>query len=139
MTPVLLDSSVIVALLHRREKRHTECATVIEALDRPLATCEAAISESCYLLRRSPEAVKAVLANVEHGVFQIRFQLSDSIAHVHSLMKKYSDIPASFADACLIQMADELDTGDILTLDTDFLSYRWRRTRRFNLLLPVLG
>ena len=83
--------------------------------------------------------MRAVLANVEQGVFDIRFQLSESIAHVSALMKKFSDIPASFADACLIHMADELDTGDILTLDTDFLSYRWRRTHRFNLLLSVLG
>jgi predicted nucleic acid-binding protein len=29
------------------------------------------------------------------------------------------------ADACLIRLADELGTGDILTLDQDFVSYRW--------------
>ena len=139
MTPVLLDSSVIVTLLHRGEQRHAECAALLESLDRPLITCEAVITESCYLLKRSPEAMQAMLANVEQGVFDIRFQLSESIAHVSTLMKKFGDIPASFADACLIQMADELNTGDILTLDTDFLSYRWRRTHRFNLLLPVLG
>ena len=50
---------------------------------------------------------------------------------------KYRDTPADFADACLIAMADELDTGDILTLDSDFAHYRWRRTRSFNLLIPL--
>lgn len=50
-------------------------------------------------------------------------------------MQKYRDLPISFADACLIQMADELDTGDILTLDSDFEHYRWRKTRHFNLLI----
>jgi predicted nucleic acid-binding protein len=34
-------------------------------------------------------------------------------------------------------MADALDTGDILTLDSDFKHYRWRRTRRFNMLVPL--
>jgi len=52
-------------------------------------------------------------------------------------MKKYSDTPCDFADACLIAMASEFDTGDILTLDSDFRHYRWRRNRRFNLLIPL--
>jgi len=60
-------------------------------------------------------------------------------AAIRSIMRKYRDIPASFADACLIHMADELDTGDILTLDSDFVSYRWRRNRPFELLIPSLG
>ncbi len=52
-------------------------------------------------------------------------------------MQKYSDIPGSFADACLIAMANELGTGDILTLDGHFKHYRWRRNRAFNLLIPL--
>jgi hypothetical protein len=52
-------------------------------------------------------------------------------------MAKYRDIPADFADACLIAMADQLDTGEILTLDSDFAHYRWRRTRAFHLLIPL--
>ena len=46
-------------------------------------------------------------------------------------------VPTDFADACLVHMADQLDTGDILTLDSDFMHYRWRRTRRFRLLVPL--
>jgi hypothetical protein len=34
-------------------------------------------------------------------------------------------------------MADELDTGRILTLDDDFAVYRWRRSRAFDQLLAV--
>jgi len=32
-------------------------------------------------------------------------------------MRKYSDLPSDFADACLIHLADELNTREILTLD----------------------
>jgi len=39
------------------------------------------------------------------------------------------------ADACLVQMADELGTGEILTLDSDFEIYRWRRNRKFRNLM----
>lgn len=68
---------------------------------------------------------------------EIPFRLEGSTAVVSQLMKKYSDTPCDFADACLIAMADALDTGDILTLDRDFKHYRWRRNRRFNLLIPL--
>jgi len=40
-----------------------------------------------------------------------------------------------FADACLVQLADELGTGRILTLDSDFRIYRWRKQRAFDLLI----
>jgi len=137
MQPVLLDTGVIFALLDRSERAHQECVRVLESLHRPLATCEAVITESCYLLRGRPEAVQALLANVETGFFAIPFQLSRSAAKVQTILSKYRDTPADFADACLVQMADELDTGDILTLDRDFAHYRWRRNRSFNLLIPL--
>jgi predicted nucleic acid-binding protein len=118
--PVLLDASVIVALLDRSEQYHERCVVVLEALERVLVTCEAVIAESCYLLRRFSGAGETVLANVERDVFHIPFQLSQSAASVRSLLRKYRDVPADFADACLIQLADQLNTGDILTLDRDF-------------------
>ncbi len=96
-------------------------------------TSEAVITESCYLLRGFPGAPETVLENVERGVFQIPFQLSRSAAPVRSIMRRYREVPVDFADASLIQLADELNTGDILTLDRDFEWYRWRRTRPFRL------
>jgi predicted nucleic acid-binding protein len=137
MKPVLLDSSVIVALLDKRERFHERCVRVLDELEQPIATCEAVISESCYLLRMIPNASDRILANVEEGHFQIPFQLTRSAASVHAILSKYRDLPAGFADACLVHMADELDTGDILTLDRDFAHYRWRRTRSFRMLIPL--
>jgi len=135
--PVLLDTGVIVALLDRSERHHAQCVTVVEDLERALVTCEAVIAESCYLLRRLPGASETVLENVERGVFHLPFQLSQSAAQVGSLLRKYRDVPADFADACLIRLAEQLNTGDILTLDRDFELYRWRRTRRFRLLINL--
>jgi uncharacterized protein len=133
--PVLLDASVIVALLQGTAELHEECVAEVSGLQRPLFTCEAALSESCYLLRRFPGAAEAVIANVESGIFEVPFAFARSASSVRALMRKYRDVPASFADACLIQMADELDTGEILTLDKVFLTYRWRINRHFELLI----
>jgi uncharacterized protein len=135
--PVLLDTSVIVALLDRSERRHAQCVAVVEALERVLVTCEAVIAESCYLLRQFPGASETILENVERGVFHLPFQLSQSAAAVQRILRKYRDLPADFADACLIDLAEQLSTGDILTLDRDFESYRWRRSRPFHLLVDL--
>lgn len=137
MKPVLLDTGVIVALLDRSEQHHARCVNAVEALEGALVTCEAVIAESCYLLRKLPGAAETVLENVEHGVFPIPLQLSQSAAAVRSIMRKYRDLPADFADACLIHLADQLNTGDILTLDRDFQSYRWRRNKPFHLLVNL--
>lgn len=106
-------------------------------LERPLVTCEAVIAESCYLLRRLSGAAELVLDNVARGVFLIPFQLTRAATPVRNIMRKYSDQPADFADACLIQLADELNTGEILTLDRDFAMYRWRKTQSFELLIDL--
>jgi len=135
--PVLLDTGVIVALLDRSERHHARCVAAIEGLERPLVTCEAVIAESCYLVTSLHGAAEAVLTNVELGIFQIPFALSRSAAPVLRIMRKYRDLPVDFADACLIHLAEESNTGDILTLDTDFKFYRWRRTRPFHLLLDL--
>jgi uncharacterized protein len=135
--PVLLDTGVIVALIDRRERYHPRCVALVERLERPLVTCEAVIAESCYLLRVVAGGAEAVLENIERGMVQIPFQLSQSATPVRTSLKKYRDLPASLADACLIHLADLFDTGDILTLDRDFMTYRWRRNRSFRLLLEL--
>jgi len=135
--PVLLDTGVIVALLDRSERYHRPCIRALEALEQPLATCEAVIAESCYLLRGIPGAAETVLANVEQGIFQLPFQLNRAAAPIRSILRKYRDVPVALADACLIHLADELDTGEILTLDNDFARYRWRRNRPFQMLIPL--
>ena len=137
MKPILLDTGVVVALLDRSEKYHQRCAEAVSELARPIVTCEAVIAKSCYLLRQLPGAPEVVLQNVAQGVFLIPFQLSRATAPLRNIMRKYSDLPADFADACLIHLADELNTGEILTLDQDFIYYRWRKTRRFDLLIDL--
>jgi len=137
MRPVLLDTGVVVALLDRTERYHGRCASLVAELQQPLVTCEAVIAESCYLLRQLSGAAETVLENVARGVFQVPFQLSRSATPVRNIMRKYRDRPADFADACLIHLADELNTGEILTLDRDFEVYRWGKTRPFQLLVEM--
>jgi predicted nucleic acid-binding protein len=136
--PVLLDTGVIVALLDRSESLHRACAETVRELEAPLITCEAVIAESCYLLRNLLGAPETVIENVAAGIFQIPFQLSREAAGVRQVLRKYRDRKIDLADACLISLADEFGTEDILTLDRDFAIYRWGKNKPFRM-LPSLS
>lgn len=134
MKPVLLDTGVIVALLDRSERFHAACSEEVQNLEAPMATCEAVIAESCYLLRNLQGASEAILDNVIAGIFQVPFQLSRESAEVKQILRRYRDRKIDFADACLIHMADTFGTADVLTLDKDFTIYRWGKNKSFHLL-----
>jgi predicted nucleic acid-binding protein len=137
LKPILVDTGFLVALYDRREPRHSFCVRLHGELKNPFATCEAVITETLHLLQSLPIAQRNILASIDQGILEIPFHLSPSSAMVLAILEKYRDTPADLADACLIQMADELNTGDILTLDSDFLHYRWRKSKPFNLLIPL--
>ena len=134
MKPVLLDTGVIVALLDRSESFHRTCAQTVREVEAPLVTCEAVITESCYLLRNLSGASGAVIENIAAGIFQLPFQLSRDTAGVKQILRKYKDRKIDLADACLIRLADEFGTADILTLDRDFAIYRWGKNKPFRVL-----
>jgi predicted nucleic acid-binding protein len=135
MTAVLLDTGCIVALLDRSEEHHEQCVEVVSAIQEQLITCEAVIAESCYLLRGIHGAAAAVVENASTGIFQIPYFVKDRGPQIVKLLKKYSNVPMDFADACLVDMATEFQTGRILTLDRDFKIYRWAKNRAFEFLL----
>jgi predicted nucleic acid-binding protein len=138
LTPVLLDSSALVALLDRRERSHAVCAELFETIQQPFITCEAVIVESCHLVRRIPGAKDRVLANIAAGVLEIPFRLSLAVPEIRRIFDRYRDRQMDLADACLVHLAEEFNTPDILTLDRDFDVYRWGRNRPFRRLV-LLG
>ena len=133
MTPILLDTGPIVALLDRSDQDHEKCVRALTHLPSPLITCEAVLAEACYLLRGLKGAPADVLQNVDRGSFQIPYRVTGRAAALARLMKKYATVPMDFADACLVDMAEELRIGRIWTLDDDFRIYRWGRNRPFDL------
>src|SRR5207249_4559912 len=105
MTPVLVDTSFIVASLDRSEQNHAQCVEVGASVTGPLITCEAVIAESCHLLRHLRGAKQAVLESVAKGVFQLPFVLATRAVEVAKLLNKYADVPMDLADACLVDLA----------------------------------
>jgi uncharacterized protein len=69
-------------------------------------------------------------------VLEIDFRLSGQIDPVSALLKKYGNVPMSFADACLVRMAELHDRSSIITLDTGFRIHRKHKRRAVPLLMP---
>lgn len=109
---IILDTSVLVALLSRQDDRHTWAKTTAEAIAKPLLTCEAVLTEACFLLRNYDMGRGEVLRAVRQGYMQIPFRVVDEIDF---LMQRYQNVPISLADACLVRMSEIYQNSAILT------------------------
>ena len=133
---VIVDSGPLVAFFNRTDWFHQWAKEKWEGIAPPLLTCEAVLAETCFLLRHLPGGSRAVLELVNRGVIQTPFQLEDEVQSIMSLMSRYSDVPMSLADACLVRMAEQHAQSRVLTLDGDFLIYRKSNRRVIPVLIP---
>jgi predicted nucleic acid-binding protein len=133
---VILDTGPLVAFLNLRDKYHDWTLAQWSSIQPPLLTCEAVVSEACFLLRESNKGGSSVIELLARKVLEISFSLADHVAPVSYLLKKYGNVPVSLADACLVRMSELHDHSSILTLDTDFQVYRKHRHRVIPLLAP---
>lgn len=53
------------------------------------------------------------------------------LPRISELLHQYRDLPADFADASLVALAERLNLPRIASFDRDFLMYRLRGKRRF--------
>ena len=133
---ILADTGPLVALLDRRDRHHSWIQGQLEAIEPPLFTCEAVLSEACFLVRRLPGGPQAVLELVRKGLVTVSFSLQSEAAAVQQLLMHYANVPMALADACLVRMAELLDNSLVLTVDSDFEIYRKNGRRAIPLLLP---
>jgi predicted nucleic acid-binding protein len=121
---VLVDTGPIVAFLNSRDRYHQWSKETFAEIDAPVLSCEAVLSEACFLLRNSRGGGEAVLKLVERGLVRLPFRLEAETSPVRRLLSRYSNVPMSLADACLVRMSEELSDSVVLTLDRDFKVYR---------------
>ena len=96
------------------------------------------ITETCYFLSAtvSHTAQSNFLKGVVLGAFQIFDLETTHIDRMITLMEKYADLPMDMADASLVVLAEQLNSGRILTVDRrDFSVYRWNNKPFENLLI----
>lgn len=119
---VLVDAGFLVALLNGRDMHHTWAAKKALDFPPPWATCEAVLSEAYHLLgERGAPSLSELL---RRRALVVVFELPENIQAITKLIEKYSNIPMSLADACLVRMTETLPDPVILTTDEDFRVYR---------------
>lgn len=131
---ILVDAGFLVALLRRRDAHRTWATAQARRFPPPWKTCEAALSETCYLL--GPRGAPALSALLRREAVTVAFQLRDDLEAVLKLMARYADVPASLADACLVRMTEVLAEPILLTTDSDFRVYRRHGRQAVPAVLP---
>ena len=136
---VVVDTGPIVALLDADEAHHDWARDQFASLAPPLLTCEAVLSETSFLLQRIGADPSIPLTLVERGVLRVErlVDAGEDVLAIGRLMRRYRDVPMSFADACLVRLVERTDRASILTLDSGFQIYRQARRRVIPLLIPV--
>ncbi len=121
---VLLDAGPLVAVLDKREQWHAWAVAQMSKVQPPLLTCEAVITEACFLLQQHPSALRQLHQWAAQGLIKLLPLPEGGPVSTFASMQRYANVPMSFADASLLLHAESLPQTRIFTLDKDFTIYR---------------
>lgn len=135
MREIIVDTGPLVALLNARDEHHEWAKAAMDAVEPPLITCEAVLTEAAYLVRKLRGGPEAVLDLVTRQVLRVDFRVDNELLALRTLVSRYASVPMSLADACLVRMAELRPRAAVLTLDADFQVYR----RSGRLAIPLIS
>ena len=133
---IIIDTGPLVALLNKRDTHHAWAISQFSLLAPPFVTCEAVLSEACFLLRNYQNGSKNILELVERGLIILPFRLEIESKAIIQLLDKYKNIPMSLADGCLVRLSEQISDSIICTLDTDFKIYKRNKREMIPLIIP---
>lgn len=139
MQQVIVDTGILVALVDRSDCYHAWVVEQLKQIAPPMLTCEAVVSESCFLLQRARNGLSSLLRLLDAGQVIVQFDLANEMAAVLDLLKRYQSVPASLADAELVRMSELYPNSSVFTLDSDFQIYRKDRDVAIPLIIPPAG
>lgn len=133
---IIIDTGFLVALLNRTEQHHAWVKSQLKNIPSPLLTCEAVITETCFLLQKIYQGEQTVLTMIEKQKIKIPLRLDEESPSIKELMQHYQSVPMSLADACLVRMTEIYPNSILLTLDNDFRIYRKNKNEIISLIIP---
>lgn len=133
---VILDTGPLIAFLNKSDRYHEWAVMQFARLRPPFYTCEAVLSESCFLLRNYKKGSISIFQLLERELLKIPFNLQDEISAISILLNKYQNVPMSLADGCLVRMTEQITNSCICTLDSDFKIYRKDKRKVIPTLMP---
>jgi len=121
---IVLDTGPLVAWLCDTDQWHTWAVEQFALREPPFITCEAVLTEACFLYAREGGDPSGIVGRVRAGVLQIPVGIDDEAGALETLLKRYADTPMSLADACLVRLSEIHKDCRVFTLDRHFKSYR---------------
>ena len=136
MPSIVVDAGPLIALFDRDDRHHRRAVEFVRDGRARLITNLPVLTEATFLLRFSVEAQRDLLWWA-HKSLEIDQGTSADLPRIITLLEKYRDMPADFADASLVALAERLNVSRIASVDSDFTIYRLSDKRRFeNVFLP---
>ncbi len=124
MKAVLLDTGPFVAYVNKTDPYHPWAVKQFAALEEPVLTCEPVWTEAAYLITKRGGRPDALWTALSCGAVQFAFSLKANYEAVAALMRRYSDVPISLADACIVRMSESHAQCHVFTTDSHFKFYR---------------
>lgn len=132
----VVDSGPLVALFDRDDAHHTKALDFLRTFKGELISDLPVVTEVMYLLDFSVQAQVSFLQWLVAGGVTLIDVTAEDLVRTTELLQKYSGLPADFADATLVALAERLGMHEIATVDRDFGIYRLKGKRAFRNVFP---
>ncbi len=116
---LILDTSVVVAALDRREPFHAECRRLLDGRDERLVAPSPTLCEVDHLIHRrlGPGAMPRFLARIRAGELDVVDPEPEDVGRTIELMERYADLDVGFVDAAVLAIVERLNEPKLATLD----------------------
>ena len=131
MKSIVIDSGPLIALFDRSDDWHQLAISFLSGKPGRLITNLPVITEVTYMLDFSPATQRDFLGWAEQAL-NIDQHTVDDLPRIRTVLEKYQDLPADFADASLVALCERLGHFDVASVDKDFSVYRSQSKRYFN-------
>jgi uncharacterized protein len=127
---IILDTSVVLAFMNRRDAAHERVREWMTELDEELCTTPLIVAELDHLLSRQAgaAAARALRRDLDSGAYPVEWWPA-AIHETIAAARRYESMELGLADASLMALAARHDTHQIATLDE----------RHFRALRPLCG
>jgi hypothetical protein len=117
--PILVDTSVIIAVADRTSPRHRASRRAIESTREVLVVPPTVLPEVDFLLTKmmGGHVALAALKAVRDGALRLEQLTLADVSRALEIMERYADSEVGFVDSTIVAVAERLKVTKVLTLD----------------------
>lgn len=114
---LVLDTSVVLAAAHRKDRHHHRCRALIDEAEEQLVLPSPTLCEIDYWLRKrvGAGAMLAILDSIEDGAVVVADLVDEDYERVHEILDRYEQV--GFVDASVLAICERLGEPKLATLD----------------------